>query len=90
MFVVVVVVVSHFQRIGCQPEKTTLLHGGQSRSFVSCSETPAKCIYRYLSKYVEVTSNVRGNQHVMVEQYNWLEREKYDTLYCPRNILTVS
>ena len=30
--VVVVVVVSHFQRIGCQPEKTTL-HGGQSRSW---------------------------------------------------------
>ena len=29
--VVVVVVVSHIQRIGCQPEKTTL-HGGQSRS----------------------------------------------------------
>ena len=27
----VVVVVSHIQRIGCQPEKTTL-HGGQSRS----------------------------------------------------------
>ena len=27
---VVVVVVSHIQRIGCQPEKTTL-HGGQSR-----------------------------------------------------------
>ena len=31
-FVVVVVVVSHIQRIGCQPEKTTL-HGGQSRSW---------------------------------------------------------
>ena len=30
--VVVVVVVSHIQRIGCQPEKTTL-HGGQSRSW---------------------------------------------------------
>ena len=29
---VVVVVVSHIQRIGCQPEKTTL-HGGQSRSW---------------------------------------------------------
>ena len=28
---VVVVVVSHIQRIGCQPEKTAL-HGGQSRS----------------------------------------------------------
>ena len=28
---VVVVVVSHIQRIGCQPEKTTS-HGGQSRS----------------------------------------------------------
>ena len=28
----VVVVVSHIQRIGCQPEKTTL-HGGQSRSW---------------------------------------------------------
>ena len=27
-----VVVVSHIQRIGCQPEKTTL-HGGQSRSW---------------------------------------------------------
>ena len=27
-----VIVVSHIQRIGCQPEKTTLLHGGQSRS----------------------------------------------------------
>ena len=26
------VVVSHIQRIGCQPEKTTL-HGGQSRSW---------------------------------------------------------
>ena len=32
MVVVVVVVVSHIQRIGCQPEKTTL-HGGQSRSW---------------------------------------------------------
>ena len=32
MIVVVVVVVSHIQRIGCQPEKTTL-HGGQSRSW---------------------------------------------------------
>ena len=32
MNVVVVVVVSHIQRIGCQPEKTTL-HGGQSRSW---------------------------------------------------------
>ena len=31
-YVVVVVVVSHIQRIGCQPEKTTL-HGGQSRSW---------------------------------------------------------
>ena len=31
-FCVVVVVVSHIQRIGCQPEKTTL-HGGQSRSW---------------------------------------------------------
>ena len=30
--VVVVVVVSHIQRIGYQPEKTTL-HGGQSRSW---------------------------------------------------------
>ena len=30
--VVVVVVVSHIQRIGCQSEKTTL-HGGQSRSW---------------------------------------------------------
>ena len=30
--VVVVVVVPHIQRIGCQPEKTTL-HGGQSRSW---------------------------------------------------------
>ena len=29
---VVVVVVSHIQRIGCQPEKTTV-HGGQSRSW---------------------------------------------------------
>ena len=29
---VVFVVVSHIQRIGCQPEKTTL-HGGQSRSW---------------------------------------------------------
>ena len=29
---VVVVVVSHIQRIGCQPEKTTL-HRGQSRSW---------------------------------------------------------
>ena len=28
----VVVVVAHIQRIGCQPEKTTL-HGGQSRSW---------------------------------------------------------
>ena len=28
----VVVVVSHIQRIGCQPGKTTL-HGGQSRSW---------------------------------------------------------
>ena len=32
VYVVVVVVVSHIQRIGCQPEKTTL-HGGQSRSW---------------------------------------------------------
>ena len=32
METVVVVVVSHIQRIGCQPEKTTL-HGGQSRSW---------------------------------------------------------
>ena len=32
LVVVVVVVVSHIQRIGCQPEKTTL-HGGQSRSY---------------------------------------------------------
>ena len=30
--VVVAVVVSHIQRIGCQPEKNTL-HGGQSRSW---------------------------------------------------------
>ena len=30
--VVIVVVVSHIQRIGCQPEKTTL-HGAQSRSW---------------------------------------------------------
>ena len=27
-----VMIVSHIQRIGCQPEKTTL-HGGQSRSW---------------------------------------------------------
>ena len=32
LLVVVVVVVSHIQRIGCQPEKTAL-HGGQSRSW---------------------------------------------------------
>ena len=32
--VVVVVDVSHIQRIGCQPEKTTL-HGGQSRSWAA-------------------------------------------------------
>ena len=32
LLVVVVVVVSHIQRIGCQPEKTTL-HGSQSRSW---------------------------------------------------------
>ena len=32
IIIVVVVVVSHIQRIGCQPEKTTL-HGGQSRSW---------------------------------------------------------
>ena len=32
LVVVVVVVVSHIQHIGCQPEKTTL-HGGQSRSW---------------------------------------------------------
>ena len=31
-YIVVVVVVSHIQRISCQPEKTTL-HGGQSRSW---------------------------------------------------------
>ena len=30
--IVIVVVVCHIQRIGCQPEKTTL-HGGQSRSW---------------------------------------------------------
>ena len=35
--VVVVVVVSHIQRIGCQPEKTTL-HGGQSRSWSNVGE----------------------------------------------------
>ena len=33
MYLVVVVVVSHIQRIGCQPEKKTTLHGGQSRSW---------------------------------------------------------
>ena len=32
LLTVVAVVVSHIQRIGCQPEKTTL-HGGQSRSW---------------------------------------------------------
>ena len=32
IYLVVVVVVSHIQRIGCQPEKTTL-HGGQSCSW---------------------------------------------------------
>ena len=32
LLVVVVVVVSHIQRIGCQPEKNTL-YGGQSRSW---------------------------------------------------------
>ena len=26
-------VVSHIQRVGCQPEKTSTLHGGQSRSW---------------------------------------------------------
>ena len=30
---VVVIVVSHIQRIGCQPEKTIFLHGGESRSW---------------------------------------------------------
>ena len=39
--VVVVVVVSHIQRIGCQPEKTTL-HGGQSRSWSAEQEKENK------------------------------------------------
>ena len=39
--VVVVVVVSHIQRIGCQPEKTTL-HGGQSRSWSAEQEKKKK------------------------------------------------
>ena len=39
--VVVVVVVSHIQRIGCQPEKTAL-HGGQSRSWSAEQEKKKK------------------------------------------------
>ena len=39
--VVVVVVVSHIQRIGCQPGKTTL-HGGQSRSWSAEQEKQNK------------------------------------------------
>ena len=39
--VVVVVVVSHIQRIGCQPEKTTL-QGGQSRSWSAEQEKKRK------------------------------------------------
>ena len=42
---VVVVVVSHIQRIGCQPEKTTL-HGGQSRS--SWSAQACVCVLCFL------------------------------------------
>ena len=34
---IVVVVVSHIQRIGCQPEKN-ILHGGQSRSWFAEQE----------------------------------------------------
>ena len=47
--VVVVVVVSHIQRIGCQPEKTTL-HGGQSRSW-SAEQGSTVCQLMYTSIY---------------------------------------
>ena len=36
---VVVVVVSHIQRIGCQPEKKTILHGGQMKPFLESWST---------------------------------------------------
>ena len=36
-----VIVVSHIQRIGCQPEKNTL-HGGQSRSWSAEQEKKKK------------------------------------------------
>ena len=42
---VVVVVVSHIQRIGCQPEKTTL-HGGQSHSW-SAEQGQCVCMFIY-------------------------------------------
>ena len=44
----VVVVVSHIQRIGCQPERTTL-HGGQSRS--SSAKQGKENIQSFKDKY---------------------------------------
>ena len=52
VIVVGVVVVSHIQRIGCQPEKTTL-HGGQSRSWSAeqGKENKRKSLAAYMLGY---------------------------------------
>ena len=56
------VVVSHIQRIGCQPEKTTL-HGGQSRSWSAeqGKENKRKSLaaYKYINHFIVVTKASR-------------------------------
>ena len=54
--VVVVVVVSHIQRIGCQPEKTTL-HGGQSRSW-SAEQYAARLLFSIFFPVQQTTSGI--------------------------------
>ena len=58
MVLVVVVVVSHIQRIGCQPEKTSL-HGGQSRSW-------SAAVYNIF----RIRTHLAFWQMILVQMYN--------------------
>ena len=63
--VVVVVVVSHIQRIGCQPEKTTL-HGGQSRSW--SAEQGKENKRKSLAAYPPPTPHTARSEKINMDQ----------------------
>ena len=63
---VVVVVASHIQRIGCQPEKTTL-HGDQSRSWPA--EQGKENKRKSLAAYPSPTPHTARSEKIIIKNH---------------------